>query len=99
MAAQFIAVMMLCFQRCPGVLANALGAIDVRTWPRSIWIALNCIILFVLLSVRFGPVILNNWKNRRVPRKKLRDDLEGGRKPREQKGSLARIEEARRRID
>lgn len=60
-----LAFLALLFQVFPSLWIDLLSALDIRTWPRTTWFALNLLVLFGLFGVRFGPDLYGDWKQRR----------------------------------
>lgn len=59
-----IAVIFLVLQLVPSLGQTVLYAADFRNWPRTVWFAANLGIVTLLLAVRFGPYLLQDWRDR-----------------------------------
>ncbi len=48
-----LAILALVLQLFPSVWVGTLWALDVRNWPRTVWFAVNCVLLLALVGIRF----------------------------------------------
>jgi hypothetical protein len=87
----------LLFQLLPGLWSGTLWALDVRNWPRTIWFAMNCVLLLGLVAARIGPDLYNEWRNRRASVAAYREKKQRQRKLKEEREMLERIKDARKR--
>lgn len=75
-----LSVLTLVFQLFPTIRTDALWALNVRHWPRMVWFAGTLVILFILVVIRVGPELLQEWRQRRerldTERKKLQKQLD-----------------------
>jgi len=93
----FIAVLALVFQLFPS-LGTGLGRIiDIRTWSRAAWFAVNITAVIGLLTARFGPSLYEEWTDRNVQRQLEREKQRKAREVREQREMLERIKNGRAR--
>ena len=92
-----LAMLALLVQLFPQVGRFALWALDVRNWPRSVWFIGNLGILLLLVGLRFGPQLVEEWKSRRdrlaveATQKHRQQELK------EQREALERLKQAQRR--
>ena len=81
----------------PSVVERALSNVGLSTWPYSIRLIVNLLAIGVLLGIRFGPQLFDEWRQRR---RRFAIDLEKQeeeRKLREQRELFERLHEARKR--
>lgn len=50
-----LAFLALLFQVFPALWLGLLWALDVRNWPREVWLAINVGVVLALFAIRFGP--------------------------------------------
>jgi uncharacterized membrane protein YqjE len=92
-----LAVLALLLQFFPQVGRLVLWIFDVRNWPRSIWFFGNLGILFILIALRFGPGLVEDWRSRKsrlaadVAEKHRQQELK------KQRENLERLKQAQRR--
>jgi hypothetical protein len=92
-----LAVLALLFQIFPQIGGLVLWILDVRNWPRSVWFFGNLGILFILIALRFGPQLIEDWRSRRnrlaaeVAEKHRQQELK------DQRESMERLKQAQRR--
>jgi len=92
-----LAVVALLFQLFPQLRQIALWVIDVRNWPRTMWFVANLIVVIVLLAVRFGPGLVEDWRERQA---RLAAEQEKRTKQQElkaQREALERMKQSQRR--
>lgn len=67
-------VVILLFQLLP-LLASEWGRLaDVRNWTRAGWMVVSVVILVVLIGIRFGPELYDEWRKRlgrRSPKREM----------------------------
>jgi hypothetical protein len=61
-----LAVLTLVLQLFPSIGKVFLALVDVRRWPRTVWFLANIGIVFIFLGWRFGPALLNDWRQWRA---------------------------------
>jgi len=61
-----LAIILLLFQLFPSVPERILSGLDFRQWTRSTWFLLNAAILILLVVVRIGPTLVDQWKSRQT---------------------------------
>jgi len=57
-----LAVPALLFQLFPSLWSGTLWALDVRNWPRTVWFAGNVVVVVLLVAIRFGPELVQDWR-------------------------------------
>lgn len=92
-----LAVVALVFQLFPSLWNGTLWALDIRNWPRTVWFAGNLVVVLVLVAVRFGPDLYQEWQNRRERLAADREKREKQLQLKEQRETLERMEQARSR--
>lgn len=92
-----VAIAILVLQVFPSFSRAILWSIDVRNWPRTVWFIANVGILLLLIFLRFGPQLMEDWRSRR--NRLAAEALEKSRRQelREQRETLERLKQARRR--
>jgi len=63
-----LALLALVLQLFPSLL----GLLDVRNWSRGTWFAMNGVVVLILLAIRFGPDLVEDWRQRRQQSADLR---------------------------
>lgn len=63
-----LALLTLLFQLFPSLWNGALIAADPRNWSRGTWLALNIVVVFALIALRFGRELYAEFRRAR-PRK------------------------------
>jgi prepilin-type N-terminal cleavage/methylation domain-containing protein len=92
-----LAVLTLILQIFPDAGRLALWSLDVRNWPRTIWFVGNVGVLLLLIALRFGPQLRDDWRTRRsrltseIAEKHRKQELK------EQRDTLERLKQAQRR--
>jgi uncharacterized membrane protein YqjE len=92
-----IALVALLFQLFPSLWTSTLIAIDIRNWPRTIWFALNWIVVASLVAIRFGPELFMAWRQRRERIAHERKISHERRELKQQRETIERIQQARSR--
>lgn len=92
-----LALIALVLQLLPQIRDIVLWAIDVRNWPRTVWFAVNLLVVLVLLGVRFGPQLVDDWRQRRERLTSEHTKQEKQREYKEQREALERMKQAKRR--
>ena len=87
----------LLLQIWPGFGSMLLFAVDVRNWTRGVWFTANSLIVLLLIGIRFGPNILNDWRNRREEAAAEKARLAKAIKKKQEKEALQRLQESRSR--
>jgi hypothetical protein len=60
-----LAVLALVLQLVPSLWTLAQRALDVGNWSRTVWFAGTCVVLAMLVGIRFAPDIYGDWRRRR----------------------------------
>lgn len=89
-----LAMLALVLQLMPGAWQSLL---DFRRWPRIAWIALNASIVLLLVGVRFGPDLVNNWRQQRAQKVAKHASSEKQEEMKRQRESLEQMRQARKR--
>ncbi len=92
-----LAILVLVLQLFPRAGRTLLWTLDVRNWPRTVWIAANVVVLMLLVSMRFGPQLIEDWRMRQ---QRLTDEHSKDKKQKdmkEQREALERMQQAKRR--
>jgi hypothetical protein len=92
-----LAVLALVFQLIPFHWMGLLWAIDVRNWPRSVWIVATWMVLLFLVVIRFGPDVYEDWQQRRARLLNKRAKEENRRRLKEEHKRLALMKDAMKR--
>lgn len=71
--------------------------VDPRNWPRTAWFVANLLIVLVLLAVRFGPGLLQDWREQRERRDTQRQQHIKQQELKEQRQNLEKLQQAKRR--
>jgi uncharacterized protein YlxW (UPF0749 family) len=96
-ASLLFSLVALIMQLFPSVWVAVLWAIDIRNWPRTRFFVLNAVVVVTLILVRFGPDLYEDWRERHIHRRKDRELQQKKLDMREQRKSLERQIEARKR--
>ncbi|MEX2317294.1 MAG: hypothetical protein WD669_09095 [Pirellulales bacterium] len=95
-----LAFLALLFQVFPSLWFGVLGVLDIRNWPRGVWVVINVAVVLALFAARFGPDLVEDWKQHSLRkqaasdrRKKEIKDLD----LKEQRELFKRMQEARKR--
>lgn len=92
-----LALVLLLFQLFPSLWTGTLWALDVRNWPRTVWFAMNWIVLLTLAAIRFGPDLYNEWQERQKRRATERAMERKQQELKEQREMLERLKRGRER--
>ena len=92
-----LAAVALLFQLFPPLWPTLRGAVDVRNWPRTVWISLNVGVMLALFGIRYGPSLYDEWQAHRARQRIERDKQVMQRKVNEQREVIERLREARKR--
>lgn len=92
-----IAVLSLVLQLFPTLWRGTVGALDLRNWSRSVWIAANVILLLMLVAIRYLPTMILDWRERRVRKTASQAVLEKQKKMKDQREQIERLRQARKR--
>lgn len=92
-----LALLALMLQLFPQVWQVVLWLLDVRNWPRTMWFGMNLLVVFVLLAVRFGPQLIDDWRTRRERLTSEHTKQEKQRELKEQREALERAKQAKGR--
>ncbi len=92
-----LALLALVFQLVPSLWTGTLWALDVRNWPRTVWFAGNLVVVFVLVAIRFGPDLYQDWRQRKERRAAERIEMQKRQALKEQRETLERMQQARAR--
>lgn len=71
--------------------------LDLRNWPRSVWFVVNVAVLLLLVAVRFGPQVIEDWYARRERLTSEHAKQEKQRELKEQREALERVKQAQRK--
>ena len=71
--------------------------LDFRNWTQSGWIAANCLVILLLIGIRFGPDLAAEWHQWRQRVDDERTRAESARRLKNQREMLERIERSRSR--
>lgn len=88
-----VTVLLLIVQLFPGVLTG----LDVRTWSRSTWFAVNIIVVALLLSARFIPDLWAEWRARQIRLAVLKAKRKKDKELKDQIDAMRRLKESRSR--
>jgi hypothetical protein len=95
-----LAFLALFFQVFPSLWFGVLGVLDIRNWPRGVWMAINVGVVFSLFTIRFGPDLVEDWRQRRDRKRAASKNREKEIKDltlKEQRELFKRMQEARKR--
>ncbi len=92
-----LSVFVLLLQIWPEGGRTLIYAVDFRNWPRTVWFFGNIFVVAMLLTVRFGPELIRDWRERREHLNAERDKKEKVRELKEQKDAAQRMKESRSR--
>ena len=92
-----LAVMILLIQMWPAFGSRILWGIDVRNWSSSERFMANVAFVLVLVAIRFGPDLLNQWRERRQRIASERAKAGKALKMKEEREALERMQESRKR--
>jgi hypothetical protein len=92
-----LAMLALLFQMFPEVGRFALWSLDARNWSRTVWFLGNLLILGLLVAIRFGPQVVEEWKSRRDRLAMEATEKHRQQELKEQRESLERLKQAQRR--
>jgi hypothetical protein len=62
----FLAVFALILQLFPSLWFSTLWWVDIRNWPRAVWFFATWMLLLMLLAIRCGPDLYDDWRQRRI---------------------------------
>ena len=92
-----IAVLVLAVQLLPGLWRVLLRTVDVRSWSRTMWFAMNIVVLVLLLAIRFSPQLVNDWRTRKLRLTAEQTREQKQQEVKEQRDTLERMKQAQRR--
>jgi len=92
-----LAAVALFFQFFPSILSKLLWVVDLRNWSQLTFFLVNIGVVLVLVSVRFGPGLVKDWKDRQKRITKERIKAEKVKKLKEQREAIERIAASRSR--
>ena len=92
-----LAFVALLWQFFPRVFIKALSYLDVRDWTRPVCFFLNLLVVIVLLSVRFGPDLVRDWKERKKQRTIDRANTQKKEEIKQQQEAVKRMKEGQSR--
>ncbi len=92
-----LAALALLFQIFPSLWAGTLWALDIRNWPRTVWFAGNLVVVVLLVAIRFGPDLYQDWRQRKERRAAERVEMQKRQALKEQRETLERMQQARSR--
>jgi hypothetical protein len=92
-----LAVIALVFQLVPSLWTGTLRAFNIANWSRIVWFAANCLVLFALIAIRFGPDLYTDWKKRRQRLSAARERKEKLQESQQQRLLRTRMKEALKR--
>jgi hypothetical protein len=91
------AVVTLLLQLFPAAARTLLWMLDVRNWPRTVWLWLNVGVVLVLFGIRFGPALVRDWRGRQARLQAEHQDKQRQKDQREHREMIGRLKEGRRR--
>ncbi len=71
-----VALIALILQLFPAVGAQVVSGLDPRSWPRSVWFALNLLVVIVLVTVHGWPSLLTQRHHSTAKNSKAPSDSE-----------------------
>jgi hypothetical protein len=92
-----LAALALVFQLFPAAWFGLLHLIDIRTWPRVIWMGFSIAGLAVLVGVRLVPSVFADWQKRRTEMIAARDRREAQYAAKKRRESLEQLRRSRSR--
>ncbi len=92
-----LTLLVLVFQLFPSLWTGTLWALDIRNWPRTVWFAGNLVMVFVLVAIRFGPDLYQDWRQRKERLAGEREKKQKQQELKEQRETLVRMQQARSR--
>lgn len=92
-----LAILVLLFELFPSLWWIVLAALNPRNWTRPIWIVVNLIVVLFLLTVRFGPQLVEDWRLRKNRLAVEQTKQHKQQELKEQRESLNRMKQAQRR--
>jgi hypothetical protein len=81
----------------PALWLGLLRMLDVRTWPRSVWLFINVAVILALVWMKVGPGLVSDWRERRARLSIERQRQAKQREEKAQRELLERLREARKR--
>ncbi len=88
-----LAMVALVLQLFPPLLV----LVDFRNWSRSTWFAMNMVVVLALLTFRFGPDLLSDWRGRQQRLAADREKAEHIETCKVQREAIERVKRSRRR--
>lgn len=92
-----LAVVALVFQLFPGLYHYLLSWVDVRQWSRSNWLVMNVLIVLALVGIRYGPELMDSWRERQARRAKERENQTKQLELKQRREAIERVKAARNR--
>lgn len=92
-----VAIALLLLQVFPQVGLAVLWAVNPVNWPRTTWFTVNLLVVLTLVAIRFGPDLYADWRERRLQRRKHRQEEAHKKELKEQRKVLEESKAARRR--
>lgn len=92
-----LAAVVLLMQMWPAFGSQVLWVLDVRNWPSSVKIIANLLFILVLVGIRIGPELLNQWRERRLRIASERAKAAKALELKNQRETLERMKEAQSR--
>lgn len=92
-----LAFVLLVLQLVPSLRNIVLRTLDFRNWPRTVWFVGNAVVVALLLSVRFGPDLLQQWRERRQRIASERAKVKKALAVKKEREDIERMQESRRR--
>jgi hypothetical protein len=68
-----VALVVLAFQLFPSLWTGLLWVFDIRNWSRRFWFAANLAFVLTVVAIRFGPDVLESWRQARERRRADRE--------------------------
>jgi len=92
-----LSIVAITFQLFPSLWFDTLWVIDVRNWSRAAWLCVSMGVLLTLVGIRFGPDLMDEWRQRRERLAKEREKRDKQQALAEQRKLFERLREARKR--
>lgn len=92
-----LAFLALVLQLFPDTAHIALWGLNPRNWPRTMWFVVNIAVVLILLTVRFGPQFVEDFRERKARLASEDEKHQKQQELKEQRDSLDRLKQAQRR--
>jgi hypothetical protein len=81
----------------PSVIQLVFDSLDLRQWKGNTWFIANLGVVVVLVSVRFGPDLVRDWRERRRSSVRQREKGALANRAKERRESSERLDDSRKR--